>query len=173
MSANVIEGYSTFYNDKHGTPLPQETVDKIMLLYHNRIERHCINAGLTMEGEEDANFDVDDLSESGKESKEHDLDEVNFYSDVDENGDDNDNDDDDNNDSIGKKGNGDNDDEGMDNASKVAKWEHEVKALRANLESNFMVILQRMTNSPNWKNPYRTPRSMSGLLGRRMMSIRI
>jgi hypothetical protein len=31
MSTDVVEGYSTFYFDKHGKPLPQETVDKIML----------------------------------------------------------------------------------------------------------------------------------------------
>jgi hypothetical protein len=41
MSTDVVEGYGTFYNNKHGKPLPQETVDKIMHLYHNRIERRC------------------------------------------------------------------------------------------------------------------------------------
>jgi len=27
-----VEGYGTFYYNKHGNPLPQETVDKIMCL---------------------------------------------------------------------------------------------------------------------------------------------
>ena len=40
------------YDDKHGKPLPQETVDKIMHLYHNRIERRCKEVGLTVEEEE-------------------------------------------------------------------------------------------------------------------------
>jgi hypothetical protein len=41
--------YRGEYYNKHGTPLPQETVDKIMLLYHIRIEHRCIEAGLTIE----------------------------------------------------------------------------------------------------------------------------
>jgi len=52
MSIDVVEGYSTFYFDKHGKRLPQETVDKIMLLYHDRIERRCNEVGLTVEEEE-------------------------------------------------------------------------------------------------------------------------
>ena len=32
MLTHVIEGYGTFYYNKHGHPLPQETVDKIMCL---------------------------------------------------------------------------------------------------------------------------------------------
>ena len=51
--------------------LPQETADKIMHLYHNRIERRCIEVGLTVEEEkewdyDDAKVDVDALSESGE-----------------------------------------------------------------------------------------------------------
>ena len=38
--------------DKTGKPLPQETVDNIMHLYHNRIERRCKEVGLTVEEEE-------------------------------------------------------------------------------------------------------------------------
>ena len=84
MSTDVVEGYSTFYFDKHGKPLPQETVDKIMLLYHNRIERRCNEVGLTVEEEEqwdpeDADIDVYSLSDSGEESEEHDSDDVCFY----------------------------------------------------------------------------------------------
>jgi len=42
MLTHAVEGYGTFYYNKHGNPLPQETVDKISCLYHNRIERRCI-----------------------------------------------------------------------------------------------------------------------------------
>ena len=89
MLTHVVEGYGTFYYNKHGNPLPQETVDKIMCLYHNRIERCCIKVGLTVDEErewdsDDANVDVDALSESGEESEEHDLDDVCFYSEDDD-----------------------------------------------------------------------------------------
>ena len=89
MLTHVIEGYGTFHYNKHGNPLPQETVDKIMCLYHNRIERRCIEVGLTVDEErewdsDDANVDVDALSESGEESQEHDLDDICFYSEVDD-----------------------------------------------------------------------------------------
>jgi len=85
MLTHVVEGYGTFYYNKHGNSLPQETVDKIICLYHNRIERRCIEVGLTVDEErewdsDDANVDVDALSESGEESEEHDLDDVCFYS---------------------------------------------------------------------------------------------
>jgi hypothetical protein len=60
-------------------------VYKIIHLYHNRIERSCIEVGLTVEEENewdsnDAKYDVDALSNSSKESEEHDLDDVSFYS---------------------------------------------------------------------------------------------
>jgi hypothetical protein len=59
-----------------------------MLLYHNRIERRCVEVGLTVEEEEqwdpeEATIDIDDLLESGKESEEHDSDNVVFYLDMD------------------------------------------------------------------------------------------
>jgi hypothetical protein len=85
---SVVDGYGTFYYNKHGNPLPQETADKIMHLYHNRIERRCIEVGLTVDEEkewdsDDAKVDVDALSKSGEESEEHDSDDVCFYSDDD------------------------------------------------------------------------------------------
>jgi uncharacterized small protein (DUF1192 family) len=43
--------------------------------------------------------------------------------------------------------------EGMDNLQCIAKLEHEIKTLRANLDTN-LVILQRMISSPNRKNPF-------------------
>ena len=120
-----------------------------MLLYQNWIERHCIEVGLTVEEEEqwdqeEANIDIDYLSDSGEESEEHDSDDVCFYSDMD-NEDDEEDDDNDND--------GDDDDFGDDeDARRIAKWEHEIKSLRQNLASD-LVILQRMTHSPNQKNP--------------------
>ncbi len=59
-----------------------------MHLYHNRIERRCIEVGPPVEEEkecdsDDAKGDVDALSESGEESEEHDLDDVCFYLDDD------------------------------------------------------------------------------------------
>ena len=162
MSTDVVEGYSTFYFDKHGKPLPQETVDKIMLLYHNRIERRCNEVGLTVEEEEqwdpeDADIDVYSLSDSGEESEEHDSDDVNFYSDVDDDDDDDDlSDGDDVKDkvrSMKAKSFYDGNNDGMSNLQRITKLEHDVKTLRANLD-NDLVILQRMTSSPNRKNPY-------------------
>ena len=89
MLTHVVEGYGTFYYNKHGNLLLQETVDKIMCLYHNWIERRCIEVGLTVDEErewdsDDANVDVDALSESGEESEEHDSDDVCFYSEDDD-----------------------------------------------------------------------------------------
>jgi hypothetical protein len=89
MLEDVIEGYGTFYKNKHGNPLPKETVDKITGLYHNRIARRCIEVGLTVDEErewdsDDADVDVDALSESGEESEEHDSDDVCFYSEDDD-----------------------------------------------------------------------------------------
>jgi hypothetical protein len=93
MSSSVVDGYGTFYLNKHGVTLPQETAEKIMLLYDNRIERRCIEVGLTVEEEkewdyDDAKVDVDALSESGEESEKHDSDDVCFYSDKDNDDDD-------------------------------------------------------------------------------------
>jgi hypothetical protein len=89
MLTHVVEGYGTFYYNKHGNLLPQETVDKITCLYHTRIECRCIEVGLTVDEErewdsDDANVDVDALSESGEESEEHDSDDVCFYSEDDD-----------------------------------------------------------------------------------------
>ena len=155
MSTDVVQGYGTFYNDKHGKPLPQETVDKIMHLFHNRIERRCKEVGLTVEEEEqwdpeDSNVRPDDVSDSGEESEEHDSDDVNFYSDAEDESED---DDDDEENTTGKCGNDDDSNIHGDNLKEVAKLEHAIKSLRANLENDLM-ILQRMTSSPNRNNPY-------------------
>ena len=92
MSTHVVEGYGTYYYNKHGKPIPQETVEKIMCLYQNRIERRCVEVGLPVDEEkewdsDDANIHLDDLSNSGEESKEHDSDDVCLFSDEDDNDD--------------------------------------------------------------------------------------
>ncbi len=155
MSTDVVEGYGTFYFDKLGKPLPQETVDKIMHLYHNRIERRCKEVGLTVEEEEqwdpeDSNVSADAVLDSGEELEEHDSDDVNFYSDMEDEADD---EDDDDNDLIGNNGKVEDSNIPSDNLKEIAKLEHEIKSIRANLENDLM-ILQRMTSSPNRNNPY-------------------
>jgi len=60
-----------------------------MCLYHNRIECRCIEVGLTVDEErewdsDDANVDVDTLSDSGEESEENDSNGVCFYSEDDD-----------------------------------------------------------------------------------------
>ncbi len=60
--------------------------------------------------------------------------------------------------------------DGMGNLQRIAKLEHEIKTLRANFDSD-LVILQRMTSSPNHKNPYGKFDEWS-LFGRRTMLIR-
>ena len=54
---------------------------------------------------------------------------------------------------IGKNGNKEKDNNALGNSKEIAKLEHEIKSLCANLESD-LVILQRMTSSPNRNNPY-------------------
>jgi hypothetical protein len=157
MSTDVVEGYGTFYYDKHGKPLPQETVVKIMHLFHNRIEHRCKEVGLTVEEEEqwdpeDSNVRPDDVSDSGEESEEHDSDDVNFYSDAEDESEDDDDDDEEEN-TTGKCGNYNDSNMHGDILKEVAKLEHEIKNLRANLENDLM-ILQRMTSSPNRNNLY-------------------
>jgi hypothetical protein len=158
MSTDVIEGYGTYYYDKYGKPLPQGTVDKIMLSYHNRIQRRCNEVGLSVEEEEqwdpsETNVNVDTLSNSGKESEEHESDDVNFYSNEDDDSDeDDDKDNDDDGEFDGDKSNG-KEINGDDDSKAIAKLEQEIKTLHANLAED-LIILKRMTNSPNRKNPY-------------------
>jgi hypothetical protein len=83
------EGIWKSYEEQHNKPLPQETTDKIMLLYSHWIEHCCREAGLTVEEEEqwdakEASINENQLSNSGEESKEHDSDDVNFYTDSEE-----------------------------------------------------------------------------------------
>ena len=65
-----------------------------------------------------------------------------------------DNDDEDDIMSGGKRKDCDDDDFGDDeDARQIAKWEHKIKSLRKNLASD-LVILHRITHSPNQKNTY-------------------
>jgi hypothetical protein len=108
-----------------------------MHLYHNWIECHCKEAVLTVKEEErwdpdDANIDINALSDSDEESKEHNLDDINFYSEVDDDTDDNNDDDEDNKD--------DNDNNGLGNSKEIAKLEHEIRSLRTNVESDLVIL---------------------------------
>ena len=73
---------------EYGKELPQDVIDKIMLLYNNQIERQCSEVGLMVAKEaqwddKEASVDEDEISNSGDESEEHDTDNVCFYSDAD------------------------------------------------------------------------------------------
>lgn len=158
MATDVVDGYGDVYYNKHLKPLPQETIDKIMLLYHNRIERRCQEVGITVEEEEqwnmeDAEIDPCDLSDSGEESEEHDSDDVNFYSGADDDDDDEEEQDDDDDNVVSEDFKCGDDFEEYKDARQIRKWEQEIKTLRNNLKSD-LLILQRMTCSPNRKNPY-------------------
>jgi hypothetical protein len=162
MSTAVVEGYGKFYEEQHNKPLSQETIDKIMLLYHNCIERCCREVGLTVEEEEqwdakDASIDENELSDSREESEEHDSDDVNFYTDSEEYNKDEErefkkDDKQEGDDEKGQKAELDREDDSNGDVHAIEKLEHEIKTLRANLD-NDLVILQRMTSSPNHKNP--------------------
>ncbi len=162
MSTAVVEGYSKFYEEQHNKPLPQETIDKIMLLYHNCIEHRCREVGLTVEEEEqwdakEASIDENELSNSGEESEEHDSDDVNFYTNSEEDNKDEEreskkDDKQEGDDEKGQKAELDREDNSNGDVRAIEKLEHEIKTLRANLDDD-LVILQRMTSSPNHKNP--------------------
>ena len=130
-----------------------------MLLYHNRIERRCQEVGITVEEEEqwnmeDAEIDPCDLSDSGEESEEHSSDDVNFYSDVEDDDDEDDDEEEDDDDNVVAEDFKCGDDhQDYKDARQILKWEQEIKTLRNNLKSD-LLILQRMTCSPNRKNPY-------------------
>jgi len=172
MATDVVDGYGDIYYNKHLKPLPQETIDKIMLLYHNRIERCCQEVGITVEEEEqwnikDAEIDPCDLSESGEESEEHDSDDVDFYSDPDDDDDDNNKEEEDDDDNVVSEDFKCGDDfEEYKDARQTRKWEQEIKTLRNNLKSD-LLILHRMTAAVPIERTLTTG-STSGLLGNRM-----
>ena len=92
----VLEGYSSHCQEMYGHPVRQHNLDKIRLLYEQRIERRCAEYNLTIleekQWEEPPNLKIGDDVDSGEESEEHDSDVVNIYtsSDDDEKDDDDD-----------------------------------------------------------------------------------
>ena len=88
----VLEGYSSHCQEVYGHPVRQRNLDKIRLLYEQRIERRCAEYNLTIleenQWEEPPNLKIGDDVDSGEESEEHDSDVVNIYTSSDEDCDD-------------------------------------------------------------------------------------
>ena len=85
LSADVVEGYGKYYQNKYGRPLPVDVIVKIETLFLNRVERCCAELGLSASEEKLWTPDPDLLEEiyltdSGEESEEHDSDDVVFDS---------------------------------------------------------------------------------------------
>ena len=85
LSADVVEGYGKYYQNKYGRPLPADVVVKIETLFSNRVERRCAELGLSVYEEKQWTPDAELLEEiyltdSGEESEEHDSDDVVFDS---------------------------------------------------------------------------------------------
>ena len=81
----MLEGYSSHCQERYGHPVRQRNLDKIRLLYEQRIERRCAEYNLTILEEKQwdpSNLKTaadDNVDSSGEESEEHDSDEVNIY----------------------------------------------------------------------------------------------
>ena len=85
LSADVVEGYGKYYQNKYGRPLPADVVVKIETLFSNRVERRCAELGLSVSEEKEWTPDAElledmYLTDSGEESEEHDSDDVVFDS---------------------------------------------------------------------------------------------
>ena len=85
LCLDVLEGYTSHCQKMYGHPAKQRSLDKIRLLYEQRIERRCADFNLTIMEEKQwdpSNFKTDpddDVYSSGEESEEHDSDVVNIY----------------------------------------------------------------------------------------------
>ena len=85
LCSDVLEGYTSHCQKMYGHPAKQRSLDKIRLLYEQRIERRCADFNLTIMEEKQwdpSNFKTDpddDVYSSGEESEEHDSDVVNIY----------------------------------------------------------------------------------------------
>ena len=85
LCSDVLDGYSKICQEWYGHPVTQRSLDKIRLLYEQRIERRCAVYNLTVLEEKQwdpSNLKTavdDDVDSSGKESEEHDSDVVNIY----------------------------------------------------------------------------------------------
>ena len=88
----MLEGYSSHCQEWYSHPVRQRNLDKIQLLYEQRIERRCAEYNLTIleenQWEEPPNLKIGDDVDSGEESEEHDSDVVNIYTSSDEDCDD-------------------------------------------------------------------------------------
>ena len=81
----LLKGYGKYYKKKYKKPLPVDVIVKMKELFLHCVERRCAELLLTVADEAawtpDANLlDKIDLSDSGKESKDHSSDDVIFDS---------------------------------------------------------------------------------------------
>ena len=93
LCSEVLEGYTKDCQERYGHPATQHSLNKIQLLYEERIQRRCAEYNLSMAEEmwwepsqKIAHDNKDDSS--GEESEEHDYDVVNIYTTSDDNDDD-------------------------------------------------------------------------------------
>jgi hypothetical protein len=78
------KGYSKHYKEINSCPPPKHCLNKIKLLFDQRIDSRCAEYNFTKEEEEqwepsDINSDKDELSNTNDKSEEHDSDEFNIY----------------------------------------------------------------------------------------------
>ena len=97
LCSDVLEGYSSHCQERYGHPVRQRNLDKIRLLYEQRIERRCAEYNLTIleekQWEQPSNLKISDDGDSGDESEEHDSDVVDIYTSSDDDEDDDEEDD--------------------------------------------------------------------------------
>mgnify|MGYP006196684247 FL=1 len=83
LCSDVLEGYSSHCQEWYGHPVRQRNLDKIRLLYEQRIERRCAEYNLTIleekQWEQPSNLKISNNGDSGDESEEHDSDDVYIY----------------------------------------------------------------------------------------------
>jgi hypothetical protein len=84
LCLEVTKGYSKHYKEINSCPPPEHCLNKIKLLFDQRLECRCAKYNLTKEEEEqwepsDINSDYNKVSNTNNESKEHDSDEFNIY----------------------------------------------------------------------------------------------
>ncbi len=80
----MIKGYSKHYKEINSCPLPEQCLKEIKLQFDQRIECRCAEYNLTKEEAEqwepsDKIVDDNELSNTDKESEEHDLDKIIIY----------------------------------------------------------------------------------------------
>jgi hypothetical protein len=80
----VTKGYSKHYTEINSCPPLEHCLNKVKLLFDQRIERRCAEYNMTKEEDEqwepsNINSDKDKLSNTNDKSKEHDSDEFNIF----------------------------------------------------------------------------------------------